>query len=497
MAQKIVQIRPQKGYQMKVMTSPADIVIGGGAAGVGKTFVLLMDALRHTPLKDYGAVLFRRTTPMIRNQGGLWDASSKLYTPIDGVTPRQSALEWQFASGSRIKFSHLEYEKNIYDWQGSEIPMIGFDELTHFTKKMFFYLLSRNRSTSGIKPYVRATCNPDPDSWVRELIDWWIGEDGFPIPERQGVVRYFMRDNDQYIWGDTVQEVIDKSWYVLKDMVEKSNGMLEAKDFVKSLTFIGGSIYDNVELLSANPQYLANLNAQSKEEKYRLLEGNWNVKYSEAEVYDYFKFRAMFTNHFLAKKYEYSDKYITTDIAVKGSDMFVVFVWQGKMLIDFVVLDKSKGNVIIDEITGMAYKHGVPYSNIIFDNDGVGQFVDGFIDDAREFNNGGTPMEKENYKNLKSQCYIKSGDAVERSEYYIPEHVANRPYNQGTTLKEQMLKERKAIKRAKPDYDGKLSVIPKHEMKTYLDGKSPDLLDAFMMREYGEMLPDEPGIEYF
>jgi hypothetical protein len=60
-----------------------------------------------------------------------------------------------------------------------------------------------------------------------------------------------------------------------------------------------------------------------------------------------------------------------------------------------------------------------------------------------------------------------------------------------------MLKERKAIKRAKPDYDGKLSVIPKHEMKTYLDGKSPDLLDAFMMREYGEMLPDEPGIEYF
>lgn len=497
MNQKNVQIRPQKGYQVQVMTSDADIVIGGGAAGVGKTFVLLMDALRYTPRINYGAVIFRRTTPMIRNQGGLWDASTRLYSTINGVVPRQSALEWIFNSGSRIKFSHLEYEKNIYDWQGSEIPFIGFDELTHFTKKMFFYMLSRNRSTSGINPLVRATCNPSPDSWVRDFIDWWIGEDGFPIPERQGKIRYFMVDNDQYIWGDTKKEVIDKGWYALKDLVKNSNGLLKPSDFIKSLTFIGGSIYNNIELLKTNPQYLANLNAQSKDEKFRLLDGNWNVKHNEAEVYDYFKFRGMFTNHFLAETYKHSEKYITTDIAVKGSDMFVVFVWQGKMLIDFVVLEKSKGNVIIDEITGMAYKHRVSYSNIIFDNDGVGQFVDGFIDDAREFNNGGRAMNNENYKNLKSQCFIKSGDSVERSEYYIPEHVANRPYNKTFSLKEQLQKERKAIKRSKPDYDGKLAVIPKHEMKTYLDGKSPDLLDAFMMREYGEMLPDEPGVEYY
>jgi len=494
MASKINKVRPQSGYQEMALSSPADIVIGGGSAGVGKTWTLLAEPLKHSARKGFGGVIFRRTSPMIRAEGGLWDASSKMYSLIEGVAPRRSLLEWQFISGVRLKFSHLEYEKNVYDWQGSEIPFIGFDELTHFTKKMFFYLLSRNRSTCGIKPYVRATCNPDPDSWVRDFIDWWIGADGYPIPERQGVLRYFVVDNDQYIWGDTVEEVVVKAWHVIKPMVEESG--IPANTFVKSLTFIGGSIYDNKALLEVDPGYLANLNAQSKEEKSRLLDGNWNVKQTDNDIYDYFKFKDVFTNSYCEHLYKDAEMSITSDIALKGADKFVVFVWRGKMLVDFAVLDKSKGNVVIETIKNLAYRHRVPFSNIIFDNDGVGGFVDGWIDEAREFNNGGRALNDENYKNLKSQCYFKSGDAVARGEYYIPPHVANRKYDESRTLKEQLLKERKAIKRAKPDYDGKMAVIPKHEMKVFLDNKSPDLLDTFMEREFLDLLPDEPEIEY-
>ena len=303
MAQEIKYIEPQQGYQMLALSSPADIVIGGGAAGVGKTFTLLIDPIRDVHIPGFGGVILRRTTPMIKNEGGLWDASQKLYSQIDGCVGVKSMLEWRFTSDVKIKFSHLEHEKNIYDWQGSEIPFLGFDELTHFSKKMFFYMLSRNRSTCGVKPRVRATCNPDPDSWVRELIDWWIGDDGFPIPERQGVVRYFMRDNDQYIWGDKKEQVIEQGWHVLKLQVEKSG--IDPEEFVKSITFIGGNIYDNKELLKIDPGYLANLSIQSKEEKARLLEGNWNVKKSDADVYDYHKFRDIFTNDFLVEKYQF------------------------------------------------------------------------------------------------------------------------------------------------------------------------------------------------
>jgi len=491
---QIQYIKPQSGYQEMALSSPADIVIGGGAAGVGKTFTLLLESLRNVNNKGFGGVIFRRTNPMIRAEGGLWDASEKLFSLIDGATPRRSQLEWSFTSGVKLKFSHLEYEKNIYDWQGSEIPLIGFDELTHFTKKMFFYLLSRNRSTSGVKPYVRATCNPDPDSWVREFIDWWIGEDGFPIPERQGVLRYFMVDNNNYIWGDSKEEVIEKGWHVLEELCEKSG--VAPDHFVKSLTFIGGSIYDNKELLKVDPGYLGNLNSQSEEEKSRLLMGNWNVKIGGDDILDYFKTRDIFTNTYVADLSKYEPRRITTDIALKGSDKFVVYVWQGRMMIDFLVMDKSKGNEVIDGIKKMARKHFVSYSNVVFDNDGVGGFVDGFIDGAIEFMNGGRPKKGENYQNLKSQCYFKTGDAIMRGEYYIPEHVANMPYSKDRTLKEQLLYERRAIKRGKPNSDGKLVVIKKEEMKVFLDNNSPDAWDAFMMNELFYLDFDDIEVSY-
>ena len=502
-------IKPQDGYQMMALSSPADIVIGGGAAGVGKTFCLLLEPLRHISVPNFGAVIFRRTSPMIRSEGGLWDASNKLYKAIRNAKPRETTLEWLFpivrdnqpVINTKIKFSHLEHEKNVYDWQGSEIPLIGFDELTHFSKKMFFYLLTRNRSTCGVKPYIRATCNPDPDSWVADFISWWIEQDersqnfGFPIPERQGVVRYFCVENDNVIWGSSIDEVYQKAKHFLDDMISKTKGTVTIRDFIKSVTFIGGSIYDNLELLKVDPGYLGNLNAQSEEEKLRLLYGNWKVSMKGNDVYDYYKFTDIFTNSYV----KHGENFITTDIAMKGSDKFIIFVWSGKMLIDFHVMKKSKGNEVIDMIKKYAFAYSVPQSNILFDNDGVGQFVDGFIEGAREFNNGGKPFpnndssETENYNHLKSQCFFKSGEAVDRGEYYIPPEVANKMYDKKHTLRERLIYERKAIKRNKPEEDGKLSVIKKSEMKNFLDSESPDLMDAFMMREWFEFTVNKGG----
>lgn len=77
---------------------------------------------------------------------------------------------FQFPSGASIGFGHLQHEHTKLDWQGSQIPLIGFDELTHFTRSQFFYMLSRNRSMCDVRLYVRATSNPDADSWVAEFI---------------------------------------------------------------------------------------------------------------------------------------------------------------------------------------------------------------------------------------------------------------------------------------------------------------------------------------
>lgn len=478
------EVRPQDGYQMIALSSPADILIGGGAAGVGKTFSLLLEPLRHIHRKGFGGVIFRRTSPQIRAEGGLWDASNKLYGLINNSIPRETFLEWKFGNTSKLKFSHLQYEKDKFDWQGSEIAFMGFDELTHFTKSTFFYMLSRNRSTCGIQPYVRATCNPDPDSWVADLISWWIGEDGYPIPERQGVLRYFMQGNDNYIWGDTKEEVIEKGWHLIEDLVNKSG--ISADKFVKSLTFVGGSIFDNRALLDVDPGYLANLNAQDEETKSQLLAGNWKVKISDKDIYDYNDFKNIFTNEALLD--ESARKYITADIALKGSDKMVVLVWQGFTVIDIHISSKNNGKEAVDFINSMKHKHKVGNANIIFDNDGVGGGISGQIEGAKEFHNGARPLKSsrgksiDNYANLKTQCFYLSGDNI--SECYILKSVADQMYSSKETVRQRFMNERKAIKRSHEDDDGKLRIIPKKEMKVYLNGESPDLMDAFMMRQY-------------
>ena len=57
-------------------------------------------------------------------------------------------------------------------------------------------------------------------------------------------------------------------------------------------------------------------------------------------------------------------------------------------------------------------------------------------------------------------------------------------YDKTMTVRQRLIYERKAIKRKKADMDGKLQIIGKDEMKTKLNGDSPDLMDAFMMRSY-------------
>jgi hypothetical protein len=485
-------IRPQAGYQMIALSSAADIVIGGGAAGVGKTYTLLLEPLRHKDVKGFGTVIFRRTSPQIKAEGALWDTSMNIYSNINGAEPKESSYEWFFGENSKLKFSHLEYEKNKFDWQGSQIPCIGFDELTHFSRSMFFYLMTRNRSVCGVKPYIRATCNPDPDSWVAEFIAWWIDqESGYPIPERNGVIRYLVRDGDDYIWADSKDEAVEKAAHVFERVKEKTD--IELSHFVKSVTFISGDIYENKELLSVDPSYLGNLLSQDKDTQATLLHGNWKTVISDNDIYDYTAFRGMFDNLYNVDR---TTKCITADIALKGSDKFIVGYWNGDELSDIHIMDKSDGKDVIDSISAMAKKYFVPNSSIIYDNDGVGGFIDGFIPGSIPFLNGGSPLgtdgtlifqngkpQKENYLNLKTQCYYLSGDNVNSGKYSVSENVANKMYDDKMTVRQRFMFERKAIKRAKVDMDGKLRIIGKDEMKTKINGQSPDLMDMFMMKE--------------
>lgn len=232
-----------------------------------------MDPIRYKNIKGFGCTIFRKNHNQIFQQGGLWDESMEMYSQIKGAVPRISDSQWWFkdAKGnivSKVSFKHIERDADVHSYQGGQICAMFFDELCHFSEFVFFYMLSRNRSSCGVRPYVRATCNPDPDSWVRKFIDWWIGEDGYPIKERSGKIRYMVRIRGEINWGDSREELWER--FGLKTDKEKEK--------VKSVTFIPALLEDNPALMRKDPGYRANLEALPEVEREQLLYGNWNIR---------------------------------------------------------------------------------------------------------------------------------------------------------------------------------------------------------------------------
>lgn len=274
------QIRPQPRQEQFLATS-ADIAIFGGAAGGGKTYSVLIEPLRHVSNPRFGAVAFRRTRPEITNEGAMWDEAMAMYPKL-GAKPNLNDLQFKFPSGAKITFDSMQYEDDKYSWDGAQVPLLIFDQLESFTAGQFFYMLSRNRSTCGVIPYVRATCNPEP-GWLADFLAWWIGDDGYAISERSGVLRWMVRLSDDQI-----------AWYNSREEAKTAHPDTEPL----SVTFILSTVYDNQELLRQNPQYLANLKALSLVDRERKLGdgqrgGNWKVKPSAGKVFNRNWFRTV------------------------------------------------------------------------------------------------------------------------------------------------------------------------------------------------------------
>lgn len=253
--------------------------MGERLGGVSKTFSLLMEPLRHVDNPGFVATIFRRTSTQARNPGGLWTESRNLYSQF-GARARQALLEWEFPSGATIRFGHMEHADDRHNWQGAQIAMLGFDELAHFSREQFLYMLSRNRSACGVRPYVRCTLNPVPPDdpvggWVHEFLDWFIGEDGYAIEDRCGILRYFVNFNDRLFWFATEEEAAAR----FPDIKPKT------------FTFIKSSVFDNQILLKTDPGYLANLQALAPIDKARLLGdgrrgGNWLIKEDAGTIFN-------------------------------------------------------------------------------------------------------------------------------------------------------------------------------------------------------------------
>lgn len=268
---KNIVITPQPGGQTTFLKKIfVDEVLFGGAAGPGKSWALVYDALgtqyRHTPLScaayqcaDYRAVLFRRKTTQFSK---LIDEGKKLYIPLGAVFVQKRTGDpgpsFNFPSGARIFICHMEMENDKESHQGVEYQYCGFDELTQFTVTQYTYLLSRLRSTiKHLNCRIRATTNPTGAGliWVKKRF----------IKDAANVLKY----NTVYNFEPDRSNKLE---------VNPQGKLVEKKTkYSKSRMFVPGLLDENKILMKTDPSYKLNIMAMGKKYEEALLHGNWDA----------------------------------------------------------------------------------------------------------------------------------------------------------------------------------------------------------------------------
>ena len=261
-------VKPHKGGQENYFRKfNVFEVLTGGAAGGGKSFSLIVDALglqymstlgkSAVEFADYRAVIFRRKTTQ---QAKLIQEGRKYYCapPFNAEFISHRAgdpgVSFNFKSGARIFICHLEQEINVEDHQGAEYAFIAFDELTQFTLYQYTYLFSRLRTTiPGLTTRIRSSTNPTGSGliWVKKR---------FITGMDQGKTYYYKHDHDN-------------------DIEDNPAGRQTTKDDpdAKSRCFVPSRLSDNITLMDNDPDYANNIRALGKRYSMALLDGDWDA----------------------------------------------------------------------------------------------------------------------------------------------------------------------------------------------------------------------------
>ncbi len=244
---------PLPGPQKAAYWNEADELYYGGAAGGGKTDLLLgLAATRHRR-----SIIFRREYPQLRE---IIERSRE----IIGGRGRYNANDhiWRLHDGRLIEFGAVQHEDDKQAYQGRAHDLKCFDELPHFTETQYRFLIGWNRTTArGQRSRVVGAGNPPTSAdgeWViRRWAAWLDGQ--HPRPAKPGELR----------------------WYATVDgkEVEREDGrpfqLNGATVRPRSRTFIPARLSDNPYLTATG--YEAVLQAMPEPLRSQMLYGDFSV----------------------------------------------------------------------------------------------------------------------------------------------------------------------------------------------------------------------------
>ena len=401
-------------------------VLFGGAAGGGKSWVgvsyLILMALQYPKTRYLMGrskldALKKTTLNTFFEVCTAWNLKA-----IEDYTFNGSSNVITFYNGSEIILKDLflyPSDRNFDSLGSLEITSAFIDEANQITEKAKNVVASRLRyklDENDLIPKMLMTCNP-AKNWVYS--------------------EYYRPSKD--------------------------NTIKPYRKFIQSL------VGDNTYISQHYEKQLFELDELSKQ---RLLYGNWEYDATNDSLIEYDAILSLFNQKGIE-----GDKYITCDVARFGADKTVIMLWQGLHLKYVRTLLKSAVNDVVDEIKKLQQENQVNLTNIIVDEDGVGGGVKDYLR-CKGFVNNSRALKNENYQNLKTQCYYKLADLINKGQIGISCSDVN--------VKNYIIEECEQVRTKDADKDNKLQIIQKDTVKSIL-GRSPDYSDALAMRMYYEI----------
>ncbi len=513
-----VDFMPQRGLQEKFCASECNLIFIGGAATSGKTYSMFLKFLQglgenhkgytgriiSVRLQDSkkGSSIFRDAVEVCGNFGGCEYNSSDYPTFV--WKKYNASLQLIHANFNADNPSEWEDFKDFIKKQQSSY--IAIDEATEIKQfKMFSYIFSRNRDSSGMSPCMALSFNPEHNHFTTTMLKdaGYIDDNWYLKPEMDGVVRYFYMAGDtenDIIWGNTREEVIERAGITISESDRKA-GITE-QDIVKSFTMISGEASGNLKLVAATRGgSVANLHAVGKTQRSVLKGGYFGPIDNEAININ----RQMIHNLWLNPVNKDENVYATMDISKGGidSDGCPCIIWKG---LQIIAIEFFKRNTESEEahqlenfINDILQRYKIPITNLAYDAGGIGGLIEDFLKKGargingqgrveQEYDENGNPVTVARYFNLRSQLHGKTEIMLKKGEISID--VSKDlviPYgkkNQRRRLLDVLFDEINVF--TNTERNGKIYYKTKDEYKSRFKS-SPDIMDAITYRAIFEL----------
>lgn len=444
---------------------------------------------------DFRAVITRRSLQSQKSGGGFVDTFKSIFGDYCSVKTADSP-RITFPSGAYCDLTYIDdtnLDKMREQWKGKQIDAICIDEITEMSWEAFSYVQTRNRGRS--KTFTGkffATLNPKRSHWTRKFLDWYIGVDGFIMPDRNGKVRYFYVNGstvDDVVWGDSKEEVYAKCKIDIDRKLARIGGNFTYHNMIKSFVFYQGHLSENRAMTDNNPNYIGSVAASGGKMAQALFEGNFNVDPEEDEKIPIPSNSAqgVFNNNPAVN----GDKWITVDLADYGTDNLVALAWDGFHAYDILILSKSTPRENAMAVKTFAFEHGTAESHIIFDAT-AGRYFNDYIPDAVPYISLNKPfgLYQLTAMTVKDMCYIRLCKMIEAGNFTFDDKLAVQTYTHQNlkykvTVENEFMEECSVV-RFDDMQSGKKRLWNKKKMNQMLGkGRSMDLLDPCAMR----MLP--------